>query len=196
LNRQQQKENTRRKLLDTALEVFSRNGITTTRMSDVAEAAGVSHGTVFLHFETQDALISAVIEDFGFRMASRTHELAGGSGSVKEILAAHLRGIGEHEGFYTRLIIETSHLPPAARNALTGIQSAISFHISQAAEREMAAGTIKRMPVALFFNTWVGLVHYYLSNKDQFAPDGSIIETCGPLLLEHYMNMISRENHP
>jgi AcrR family transcriptional regulator len=76
MNRQQQKENTRRKLLDTALDVFSRNGITATRMSDIAEAAGVSHGTVFLHFESQEVLISAVIEDFGFRMASRTHELS------------------------------------------------------------------------------------------------------------------------
>lgn len=194
VSRQQQKENTRRKVLDTALDVFSRGGITSTRMSDIAEAAGVSHGTVFLHFETQEALISAVIEDFGFRMATRTHELARASGSVKEILAAHLQGIREHEGFYTCLVIEASHLPTAARNALTGIQSAVSFHISQAAEREMAAGSIKRMPVSLLFNTWIGLVHYYLSNADQFAPGESVVETCGPMLLDHYMNLISKEN--
>ncbi len=194
MNRQQKKENTRRKLLDTAMDVFSQNGITATRMSDIAEAAGVSHGTVFLHFETQDALISAVIDDFGYRMASRTHELARGSGSVKEILAAHLRGIREHESFYTRLVMESSHLPISARHALTGIQSAVSFHISQAAEREMGAGTLKSMPVALLFNTWVGLIHYYLSNADQFAPGGSVIENCGSMLLEHYMSLISTGN--
>ncbi|BCY19208.1 TetR family transcriptional regulator [Leptolinea sp. HRD-7] len=194
MNRQQQKENTRRKLLDTALDVFSRNGITATRMSDIAEAAGVSHGTVFLHFESQEVLISAVIEDFGFRMASRTHELSRESGSVKEILAAHLRGIQEHESFYSRLVKESSHLPIVARIALTDIQSAVSFHISRAAEREMAAGTIKRMPVALLFNTWVGLIHYYLSNADQFAPGESVIESCGSMLLEHFMRMISIEN--
>jgi AcrR family transcriptional regulator len=191
MNRQQQKENTRRKLLDTALEVFAQNGITATRMSDIAEAAGVSHGTVFLHFETQDALISAVIEDFGFRMASRTHELTETSGSLREVLAAHLRGIREQEGFYTRLVIESNQLPPAARNALISIQSAVSFHISQAAQREMDEGSIKPMPVALLFNTWVGLVHYYLSNGDLFSPGKSVIEICGPVLLDHFTGLIS-----
>lgn len=194
MNRQQQKENTRRKLLDTALDVFSRNGITSTRMSDIAEVAGVSHGTVFLHYETQDTLISAVIEDFGFRMASRTHELAGASGNVRDILAAHLRGIGEHEDFYTHLVIESSQLPPVARNALISIQSAVSFHISQAAMREMNNGSIKQMPVALLFNTWIGLLHYYLSNRDLFAPEKSVIETCGPVLLDHFMGLISTGN--
>ena len=192
MNRQQQKENTRRKLLDTALDVFSRNGINATRMSDIAEAAGVSHGTIFLHFETQDALISAVIEDFGFRMASRTYELAGTSGSVHEILAAHLNGIREQEGFYSRLVIETSQLPPAARNALISIQTAVSFHISQAAQREMAAGSIKKMPVALLFNTWIGLLHYYLSNRDLFSPGMSVIDTCGSMLLNHFMAIIKK----
>jgi len=191
MNRQQQKEQTRRKLLDTALNAFAQNGILATRMSDIAEAAGVSHGTVFLHFDTQEALISAIIEDFGFRMATRTHELAGASGSVKEILSAHLQGIREQEGFYTRLVIEASQLPGAARNALISIQSAISFHISQAAQREMDAGSIKHMPVALLFNTWIGLVHYYLSNGDLFAPGKSVIETCGPMLLEHFNDLIS-----
>ncbi len=195
MNRQQQKENTRRKLLSTALEVFSQKGITSTRMSDIAEASGVSHGTVFLHFETQDALTSAVIEDFGLRMASRTHELATGSGSVKEILSAHLKGIRENEGFYTRLVLESAHLPPATRNTLTGIQTAISFHISQAAEREIAAGSLKEMPVALLFNTWVGLIHYYLSNAGHFAPGGSVIDTCGAMLLDHYMSLITKGDH-
>lgn len=195
MNRQQQKEQTRRKLLSTALEVFSKKGIMATRMSDIAEASGVSHGTVFLHFETQDALTSAVIEDFGFRMASRTHELATGSGSVKKILSAHLQGIRENEGFYIRLVLESAHLPRAARNALTGIQTAISFHISQAAEREIAAGSIKLMPVALLFNTWVGLIHYYLANAGQFAPGGSVIESCGAMLLDHYLSLISIGDH-
>jgi AcrR family transcriptional regulator len=191
MNRQQQKDNTRRKLLGTALEVFSQNGILATRMSDIAASAEVSHGTVFLHFDTQDALISAVIEDFGFRMATRTHELAGASGSMKEILSAHLQGIREQEDFYTRLVIETSQLPIAARNALISIQSAVSFHISQAAQREMGAGSIKQMPVALLFNTWIGLVHYYLSNRDLFAPGKSVIQTCGPMLVDHFIGLIS-----
>ena len=48
---------------------------------------------------------------------------------MKELLEAHLKGLEESEAFYTRLICESSLLPESARNTLTGIQSAISFHL-------------------------------------------------------------------
>jgi AcrR family transcriptional regulator len=189
--RQQQKEQTRQKILETAIDVYARQGILVTRMSDIAEAAGVSHGTVFAHFESQEALLSAVIEQFGLRMGQRTHALAAASRSLREVLLAHLKGIQENEAFYTRLVIETRGLPNIARETLISIQSAISFHISQAAVREMDSGTIKQMPISLLFNTWVGLVHYYLANGDMFSPDGTVIETYGAVLLDHFMKLIS-----
>jgi AcrR family transcriptional regulator len=190
-SRQGQKENTHQNLLAVALAEFGRRGIVATRMADIATAAGVSHGTVFAHFETQEALISAVIEETGKRMAYRTHELARHSGSLEEVLASHLEGIREFEPFYTRLVIETRSLPAVAREILVSIQSAISFHISQAAEGEMAAGHIQSMPMALLFNTWMGLVHYYLSNGDLLAPEGGVIERYGPTLLAHFMKLIT-----
>jgi AcrR family transcriptional regulator len=193
VNRKQQKELTRQKVISTALDVFSRQGILTTRMSDIAEAAGVSHGTIFVHFENQETLISEVIEEFGFQMARRTHELARSSSGLSEILSAHLEGIREHEAFYTHLVIETRNLPKIARETLISIQSAISFHISQAAQREMASGSIASMPVYLLFNTWIGLVHYYLINSDLFSPDGSVIGTYGQTLLTHFMTLVSKD---
>jgi hypothetical protein len=42
------------------------------------------------------------------------------------------------------------------------------------------------------FNTWVGLINYYLMNRDLFAPGESVISRYGQRLVEHYMNLISR----
>ena len=61
-NRQLQKEQTKELLIKTAYMMFSERGIMNTRMSDIAKAAGVSHGTVFAHFLTQEALIENVVE--------------------------------------------------------------------------------------------------------------------------------------
>jgi AcrR family transcriptional regulator len=190
-NRQIQKKNTRQKLLNVALTEFEHRGIMATRMSDIASAAGVSHGTVFAHFETQEALITAVIEDTGIKIARRTHELAQDSGGLRQVLASHLEGIREFEAFYTRLVIEARGLPLIARETLISIQSAISLHISQAAQREMNLGSILPMPISLLFNTWVGLVHYYLTNGDLFAPGDSVIDRYGSILLDHFMNLVS-----
>jgi len=188
--RQLQKEQTRRVLLETAFIEFGRNGIMSTRMSDIANAAKVSHGTVFAHFETQEALISAVIEEFGEKITLRTHELATNCAGVREVLSAHLTGIMEVEEFYTRLVIESRMLPKVSRETFVMIQSAISLHLSQAAQREMEAGTIAPMPVALLFNTWVGLIHYYLINGDLFAPEGQVLKRYGQSLLDHYMSLL------
>lgn len=188
--RQLQKDHTRKKILDTALLEFGKNGILNTRMSDIAKAANVSHGTVFSHFETQEALISAVIETFGSSVTFRTHELASNCAGVRDVLQAHLTGIMEVEKFYTRLVIETRLLPQVSRETFVIIQSAISLHLSEAAQREMKAGTIAVMPIPLLFNTWMGLIHYYLTNGDLFAPEGSVLKRYGADLLDHFMNLL------
>jgi AcrR family transcriptional regulator len=190
-HREIRKEDTRKKLIEAALIQFGRNGIMATRMSDIAAAAGVAHGTVFAHFDTQAALVEAVISEFGAQLAARTHELAAHSAGLREVLEAHLAGIKENEAFYSRLVIEARLLPAASRDTFISIQSAVSFHISQAAQREMAAGTIRSMPIPLLFNTWIGLIHYYLANADLFAPEGSVVERYGPLLVDTFIQLVS-----
>ena len=186
--REIQKLKTRERLLKVARELFAAQGILATRTADVAAAAGVSHGTIFVHFPTRDALIEETIEAFGRDVARRTHELAVSGRSLREVLEAHLAGLSEHEGFYGRLVAEGPLLPDAARNALIDIQSAVSWHVAEAAEREGAR--IRQVPMHLLFNTWVALLHYYLVNRDLFAPGGSVLARCGGELLDHMIGML------
>ena len=188
--RQIQKNLTRKHLIEAATEQFGKNGILTTKTLDIAKAANVSHGTLFSHFPTQEDLITAVIEDFGDKLASRLHELIDADSSLYEILKAHISGLTEFEPFYTRLIIERRLLPEAARNTYIMLQSTISFHIGLAAEKEIKQGTIKTEPVHLIFNTWIGLIHYYITNSDLFSPDGSVLQQYGEELLQHFINLI------
>jgi AcrR family transcriptional regulator len=189
--RQAQKEQTRKQLIEVAFKQFAEEGLSITRTIDIANAAGVSHGTVFAHFATRDDLLIAVLEEFGSRVAGRIHELACGGGSVREVLQAHLNGLIEVEPFYTRLVAEGSLLPSSAQNALVSIQSAISIHLGQVAEREIVAGKIRDIPLHLLFNTWVGLIHYYLGNTNLFAPGESVLKRYGTELLEHYVGLIN-----
>ena len=71
------------------------------------------------------------------------------------------------------------------------IQSAISFHLTQVAEREQKNHKIKEMPLNLMFNTWVGLIHYYLTNQEMFAPGKSVVSRYREIWIEHFINLIS-----
>lgn len=186
--RQMQKEQTKEVLLKTAYDLFSRQGILNTRMSDIAQAAGVSHGTVFLHFDTQEAFISEVVAFYCGKIALRTHQLAEPCSSLRELLSAHLEGIMEFEPFYARLVIENRLLPTSARDEWINLQSAISFHFGRAVEREFFPGDLSP---AMLFNMWMGLVHYYIANGDLFAPDGNVMQRYGSTLTDSYLKLIS-----
>ncbi|MEA3501201.1 MAG: TetR/AcrR family transcriptional regulator [Actinomycetota bacterium] len=190
LTRAEKKQRTRLQLIEAALDVMAERGITATRTIDVAKRAGVAHGTVFVHFPTREDLITAVVDAHARQIGGRLHELAGDSATVRDVLTAHLAGLVEHEAFYARLVMEGPLLPAYPRATLLGIQSAISAHLAEAAEREMAAGRVRRMPVYLLFNTWLGLVHHYLCNRELFAPGESVLERWGPTLLNHYLGLI------
>ena len=189
--RQQQKERTRRKLIAVARELFAEQGITATRTVDVARKASVAHGTVFTHFPTRDELVSAVLEDVVEQIIVRIHERVEAGAGIREVLRAHLQGLAEHEAFYARLVMEGPQLPQRARITLTGIQSVISFHLYQAAEQDRAQGHIRPIPQHLLFNTWLGLVHHYVCNRDQFAPGGSALDRHGDDLIDHYLGLLA-----
>ncbi len=110
--RADKKQQTRILLIETALDLMAERGIAATRTIDVAERAGVAHGTVFVHFATRDDLVTAVVGEHADQIAGRLHELAGDGATVKDVLAAHLAGLAEHEAFHSRLVMEGPLLPP------------------------------------------------------------------------------------
>ncbi len=189
-----QKQKTRQKLLQIAMAVFADNGFVTTKTIDIAQKAGVSHGSVFTHFPTRENLIVTVIEEFGTQVMQRTHELATAGSGIEDVLTAHLDCLQEYEPFYARLISESASLPDTARHTLTGIQTAVSHHLFTAAQKEMAAGQIRTIKMHLLFNTWIGLLHHYLINRDLFAPGQSVIAAKRDELLAHFLQLIRNEN--
>lgn len=187
--RAEQKERTRNRLIRAARTVFARKGVAA-KMSDIARSARVAHGTVFLHFESRDQLLAEVIKQFAGAAALRIRELVEEKAGVRQILAAHLRGLAEMEPFYARLVMEGPGLSPVARTALLGIQSAVSTHLAEAMEVEIRGGRVRRLPLDLLFNTWLGLVNHYVANRDLFAPGGSVLESRGASLIEYFMQLL------
>ena len=55
---------TREQVLDAARTVFEERGYDGTRMSDIARAAGVSHGTVYTYFGAKDDVLRAACTRF------------------------------------------------------------------------------------------------------------------------------------
>ncbi len=53
----------RERILRAAIKVFAKNGFYATRVSEVAKAAGVADGTIYLYFKSKDELLTSLFED-------------------------------------------------------------------------------------------------------------------------------------
>jgi AcrR family transcriptional regulator len=192
--REAQKAETRRRMLDGAFALCGRDGFLHARTLDLAEAIGVSHGAVFAHFPTREALLGEVATALGTRITDRLHAVEIGKGGLRRALATHLECLAADEAIYRHLVIEAPLMPDALRTGWLCIQSAVSHHIATAARHEIAAGVLRRVPPHLLFNGWIGLVHHYIVHRDVFAPGRSVLAEHGPALVAHYVSLHKKEN--
>ncbi|WP_280233880.1 TetR/AcrR family transcriptional regulator [Nocardia cyriacigeorgica] len=80
-------------ILDAAAKVFARKGFAASRIDDVAAEAGVAKGTIYLYFDSRDALLSGVFSSYVAESARVLGDL--GDGSALERLGRLVRGAME-----------------------------------------------------------------------------------------------------
>lgn len=192
--RQIQKTNTRKKIIKTAYRIFSEKGFSVAT-SVIAKEAGVSHGSIFVHFPTLNDLLVCLLSDFGDKIGASLNILTKKYDSIESLLEEHLNVLEKYEAFYSRLISEINLLPSEAKSTFVIIQSTVAFHFSNIIEREIEKGVIKKLPTHMLFNTWLGLVHYYLLNKEFFSGQNeSVLRRYKVVLLSTYLNLINQKS--
>jgi len=170
--------------------LFARDGIAGTTTADIAKSIRMSHGNVFVHFPKSDDLVIAVIDEFGRRLQVEFRQVLEEGLGLRAALRAHLKVLAEFEPFYSRLVIEAPMLPPKVRSTLMMLHAAVSQRLFIALERERKLGRVRKIERPLLFNTWIGLVHHYLVNRDMFANGDSVIAEHGEGLVQHFMTLV------
>lgn len=64
MHRRARSEQSRRQVLDTALQLFSRQGYRATTVREIAETADVSIGNVYHHFPDKEAIFRTLLDEF------------------------------------------------------------------------------------------------------------------------------------
>lgn len=188
--RKKQKEKTRAGLVSEAERLFASKGVSFTTTADIAKSLKVSHGTLFVHFPTRYDLIKAVVDGFGERLSTALGARLSDDHKLKDLLKAHISVLAEFEDFYMRLISESQSLPPHIRSIVYSMNASLSYRFYKAAKVEMDKGLIKKMTQIQFFNTWMGLVHYNILNRDLFSEKTPILNEVGDDLLRHFFHLI------
>lgn len=93
----------RRQVLDGARQVFLAHGFDAASMGEIAKAAGVSKGTLYVYFESKEELFAALVKRQCALTAERLFELDADNHDVREVL----RRLGES---FIHAMVEPSHV--------------------------------------------------------------------------------------
>jgi len=102
-------------ILDAALAVFAQKGFAATRLDDVAAKAGITKGTIYLYFDSKQALFEALArQSVGAQIDQVTAQLAGFSGSTSDLLRFVLSTIGRFAITSDRIVLPRLVMAEAA----------------------------------------------------------------------------------
>ena len=138
-SRERQREDTRQRIYDAAMDIFRRDGFDVARVNDVAKAAGVSHGTFYFHFATKDEVLIQCLRASEVRVAAIIEAVPSDAPLIAVLDAASLAITQEWEGD-PRLFPDVAMV--AARHLFRG-------HVTQMAVHEgPASGPVSRPTAA------------------------------------------------
>jgi AcrR family transcriptional regulator len=73
--RDRQREETRRRVREVALDVIRRDGLADARVDEMARLAGVSRGTVYFHYPTKEHVVAEVLAEAEARIIAALRDL-------------------------------------------------------------------------------------------------------------------------
>ncbi len=119
--RQRSQEKTRTMLLEAAAHLFAQKGSTKTTTKSIAQAAGVSVGTVYLHFSDKDGLLKEVLKAALSRLKLELGKLPVSGSQGETVVRTKMEGLAAFTQRYPDLaavLFDSSNLStPSGREA-------------------------------------------------------------------------------
>lgn len=139
-------------IVASALELFVERGFAATRLEDVARRAGVSKGTVYLYFDSKEALFEAVVREVVIPQVERSELLVrqhqGCQGDLLEQLVMNwwqsVSG-GPICGIPKLIIAESSNFPKAAQFFVDNVINRVRGIFNKVIETGIEQGEFRRV---------------------------------------------------
>ena len=120
----------RREILEAATKVFAAKGFDAARMDDVAEAAGLAKGTLYLYFSSKEAIYESAVEQAAATLAALTDErvakASGFSEKIAAFIAVRIAFWHQHQQLY-RIILSINRREQHRQRSLAWQKHAVLY---------------------------------------------------------------------
>lgn len=183
-------EVTKEKILDAALDIFSRQGYYDTKLDEIADESKTSKGAIYFHFPNKEKLFLALVDQFADllerRVNEKTETLPIGVARVQVALETVMDTFGKYRRPAKILLIQAVGLGSVFEKkrleTINRFAELIRIHLDEA----ISEGVLEPVDTEVVAHAWMGAIY---SLVIQWVYTGEptqerILATLIPLLLK------------
>ena len=182
-------ENTKSRILDAALNIFSSKGYYDTRLDEIVEESHTSKGSIYFHFPNKERLFLALVDQFADLLERRVTEAITqeekGIARVRVALETCLDTFGTYRRPAKLLLVQAVGLGAAFENKRNEINDRFAHLIETYLLEAIEVGDIPAVDTEVVSYAWMGAIYgviiRWVYTGEPEPP--RILETLLPVLL-------------
>lgn len=154
---------TRERILDAALDIFSRKGYHDTRLDEIVEEAHTSKGSIYFHFPNKEKLFVALIDQFADLLERRVSEAiadeAQGMARVRVAVETVLDTFGKYRRPAKILLVQAVGLGQVFEKKRLEVTDHFAGMIRGYLEEAVSVGDIAPIDTDVVAHAWMGAIY-------------------------------------
>ncbi len=156
-------EETRERILDAALNVFSSKGYHDTKMDEIVEASDTSKGSIYFYFPNKERLFLALVDQFADLLERRVIEAVEqeeeGIARVRAALQACLETFGRYRRPAKILLVQAVGLGSVFEKKRIEVNDRFASLIRKYLDESVAVGDIALVDTDVVSYAWMGAIY-------------------------------------
>ena len=156
-------KNTRERILDAALNIFSNKGYHETRVDEIVEEANTSKGSIYFHFPNKEKLFIALVDQFADLLERRVNEAISREEEGMQRVRVALTEVLETFGRYRRpakiLLVQAVGLGNVFEKKRMEVHERFANLIRTYLDEAVSVGDIEPVDTEVVAHAWMGAIY-------------------------------------
>ncbi len=155
-------QNTRERILDAALNIFSKKGYHDTRLDEIVDESSTSKGAIYFHFPNKERLFIALVDQFADLLERRVTEAiqpAAGMGRVRLALETVIATFGKYRRPAKILLVQAVGLGTIFEEKRNEVNDRFARLIETYLQEAIAIGDIAPVDAEVVSVAWMGAIY-------------------------------------
>lgn len=155
-------ESTRSRILDAAMNVFSRKGYHDTRLDEIVSESSTSKGSIYFHFPNKEQLFLALVDQFADlleRQVTDAIQQETGMVRVRIALETVIATFGKYRRPAKILLVQAVGLGAPFESKRNSVNDRFAQLIAGYLQEAVAAGDIAPVDTDIVSHAWMGAIY-------------------------------------